>query len=499
MKKIFAIFGTSLIAQVIALIYGLVLPRLILGQYGSEMNGLIQSITQFLGIISFLEMGIGQVIQSALYKPLVEQDYLTISRVMGSANRFYKRIAFALLGYIVVLIFVYPLLVSYSFDWKFIVTLVIIMGLGTFAQYYCGIVYEQLLHADQKSYLIYGVQIGTNLVSLLVCVVMIQLGCSIHALKFATILIFLAKPLVYVLYVRKRYHIDRKITYTEEPIQQKWHGVAQHIASVVLSSTDNVVLTIFSTLHNVSIYSVYYMVVATIQRFYYTATIGVQAAAGRIWVEQDEKKIKHFYEIVEFSMHTITIFLFGCTGVLIIPFVQIYTNGLTDANYVQPLFAYLLVLAYGVFCLRTPYNIWILAAGHFKQTRRCHIVSAAINLLISIVVVANWGLIGVAVGTLVAMCYQTVWMAVYTTRKLVICKPRRVIKRCVADIVMVGAVLGGTCWISLTQVCYWGWFIMAIKVAGMAGVCIVASSAVFYPKECLSLLKRISSKFLPKA
>ena len=498
MKKIFAIFGTSLVAQIVALIYGLVLPRLILEQYGSELNGLMQSITQFLGIISFLEMGIGQVVQSALYKPLVERDHITISRVVGSASRFYRRISYVLLGYIAVLIFAYPLIVSYSFDWKFIATLIIIMGLGMFAQYYFGIVNEQLLHADQKSYLIYGLQIGTNLVSLLVCVVMIRLGCSIHALKFATILVFLGKPLIYLIFVRKHYRIDRKITYVEEPIKQKWDGVAQHIASVVLSSTDNIVLTIFSTLHDVSIYSVYHMVVANIQRFYYTATIGVQSAAGRIWVEQDFRKIKNFYDIVEFILHAVTIFLFCCTGILIVPFVHVYTNGLTDANYIQPSFAYIIVIAYGIFCLRTPYNIWILAAGHFKQTRRCHIIAASINLLISIFVVARWGLIGVAIGTLVAMCYQTVWMAVYTMRNLVKCKVKDVVKRCVADCVMVALIIGCTRWITLSQVSYLGWIVMAFKVASIALGCIVVTSSVFYWPQCIHLMKMKRGKTADK-
>ena len=63
---------TSLVGQIASVICGFVLTRLILGRYGSETNGLVASITQFLGFISFLELGIGAVVKSALYMPLAE-------------------------------------------------------------------------------------------------------------------------------------------------------------------------------------------------------------------------------------------------------------------------------------------------------------------------------------------------------------------------------------------------------------------------------------------
>lgn len=52
---------SPLIYQVSTIICGFVLPRLILGYYGTEVNGLVNSITQFLAIISFLELGVGAV------------------------------------------------------------------------------------------------------------------------------------------------------------------------------------------------------------------------------------------------------------------------------------------------------------------------------------------------------------------------------------------------------------------------------------------------------
>ena len=71
MRKKKLIYNTisSLIFQVTTIVCGFILPRLILNAFGSNVNGLVNSITQFLGIISFLELGVGAVVQSALYKP----------------------------------------------------------------------------------------------------------------------------------------------------------------------------------------------------------------------------------------------------------------------------------------------------------------------------------------------------------------------------------------------------------------------------------------------
>ena len=42
---------TSIIAEIVSIICGLILPRLILGAFGSSYNGITSSITQFLSCI----------------------------------------------------------------------------------------------------------------------------------------------------------------------------------------------------------------------------------------------------------------------------------------------------------------------------------------------------------------------------------------------------------------------------------------------------------------
>ena len=48
----------SLLLQVVTLAVGFIVPQVIIKVYGSETNGLVSSLTQFVGYISLVEAGI---------------------------------------------------------------------------------------------------------------------------------------------------------------------------------------------------------------------------------------------------------------------------------------------------------------------------------------------------------------------------------------------------------------------------------------------------------
>lgn len=485
---------TSLLLQLVTVISGFILPRLILERYGSEVNGLTQSIKQFLGIITFLELGVGQVIQSNLYKPLAQRDNAKISGVIKSGAAFFRKIAYALIVYIIILLAVYPLMIDRPFKWLYTATLILSISIGNLAQYYFGIIDRLLLNADQKGYIHHISQIISVVLNTVISVIMIRIGGSIQLVMLCSSLIFLLRPLAVRFYINRHYDIDRKIQYSGEPIKQKWNGIAQHISAVILDNTDTVVLTLLSTLSNVSVYSVHFLVISGIKHFYEAATTGVQAAVGNLWAEKDQEKLRTAFSRVEMALHFVVVFLFSCIGVLIVPFIRVYTDGLTDAEYTQPIFAAILTIAYGIRCLRTPYNILILSAGHYKQTQRCHIIAAALNLCLSVAAVFAWGLVGVAVGTLIAMIYQTTWMMIYNTKNLLCWPWKRILKQLAADLVAVAAILAATCWIKLSAVNYWGWIKMAVPVALVALLITALAALIFYGKEIKRVLKDLRQK-----
>lgn len=82
---------TSVIYQMFSVLCGFVLPRMILSAFGSQTNGLVSSITQFIQVINLFDLGITSVIVYNLYKPLALHDNQKLSEVVSSADSFFKK------------------------------------------------------------------------------------------------------------------------------------------------------------------------------------------------------------------------------------------------------------------------------------------------------------------------------------------------------------------------------------------------------------------------
>ncbi|WP_366508676.1 sugar isomerase [uncultured Succiniclasticum sp.] len=479
---------SSLLYQITAIICGFIVPRLLLSHFGSEINGLTQSIAQFLHVIAFLEMGVGAVIESSLYKPLAEKNNIEISKVMASANKFFRSLAFILAVYVVLLIFVYPQISNQNFDFVFTATLILAICISSFAQYYFGIVNSLLLAADQHGYVNYLLQTGTIILNTIACVTLIHMDASIQMVKFATSVIFLLRPIILKLYVSRNYNINWDIEYQGEPIRQKWNGVAQHFAAIVLDSTGYIVLTVFSSLTNVSIYSMYMLVVNGAKQMFMSMTVGIQAIFGELWARNEKEKLIYFFSLVEWALHSFVTITFGSLLFVILPFISVYTKGVVDANYQQPLFAFFLVMAFASRCIRLPYNMMILAVGHFKETQSNYVVAALLNITVSIITVKLWGLVGVAMGSFVALLYQIIWMINYNSKNIIHWPIKNTAKQIAVDLCIVGISYFVTSWISLKELNYFDWFIMAFEIFVIVVMIWIGVNCLFY-KDNLFLVK----------
>lgn len=493
-KRLFNNTFSSLALQITTIISGFILPKLIIAHYGSNTNGLINSITQFLGVITLLDLGMGAVVQSSLYKPLSDNDSSQISRIYVSASRFFKRIAYILTLYIVALIILYPTIINNSYSFIYTATLIASIGISSFLQYYFGIVNTIILRADQKGYLQYNINILTIILNTITSCFLIYFEFPIQIIKLSTSIIYAIRPIYLYLYVRGHYSIDTKIIYKEEPIKQKWNGIAQHLAYYVLESTDSIVLTIFSSLENISIYSVYNNIIMGVKNALLSMTNGFQSLLGEMIAKKETEKLNNFFGYVEWILHTGTTLVFGCTGVLLISFVKVYTNGITDADYIQPLFAVLITVANAGHCLRLPYNTLILAAGHYKQTQSNYIIAMILNIVISIATVKIWGLVGVAIGTLVAMIYQTVWMAWYDSKNIINWPFKNFLKQIGVDITTVIIASLVTFKIPMLSVSYCAWIVQALEVFICWLIIVLLVNYIFYKGKISFLLGKIKHK-----
>lgn len=343
-----------------------------------------------------------------LYKPIVNKDKKTIEKILKSAQKFFNIIAYIFIVYLIILCFIYPSLVNGEFSKGYTISLILIISISTFAEYFLGMVYKLYLQAEQKTYITANIQMITTLLNTVLSVILIKFGANIQIVKLVSAFIFVLRPIVQNIYVIRKYGINLKNVNEKYELKQKWDGLAQHIASVVHENTDVTVLTIFTSTAEVSVYTVYLFVIKGVKNLIQAFTGGMDASFGNMYANGEQENLNRSFKIYELFYFTIITIIFSCTLGLIIPFIQVYTKGITDANYCRPIFAFIIVTAEYMWAIRLPYSSLILSVGHFKETKKGAWIEAITNILISIILVPIYGMNGVAIGTLIAMTIRTI-------------------------------------------------------------------------------------------
>lgn len=418
-KKTFINTAMSLFEELVAVICGFILPKLILTAFGSQYNGLTTSMAQFLSCAVLLRSGIGGATRAALYKPLAEKNKDEVNAIMKATDLFMRKIGVILGVGIIVFAVIYPSFVSSEFDWFFTFSLFVIIGASTFAESFFGTTYLILLQADQRLWVPSLLRTVCCVLNTVLSAILICLVDSIHIVKLGSSVIFVLYPIVLRAYVKKKYDIDSRVKPDNRAIAQRWDAFWHQIASFIMSNTDLMVLTIFSNMLEVSVYSVYSLVVNGLKKAIFSFSSGLEAAFGNMIARKETASLKENLSLMEWIVYSISTVACTCAIVLVLPFVSVYTAGINDVDYIRPVFAYVMVIALFFNCVRIPYQLVVQAAGHYKQTKNGAIFEAFINIFLSVVLVIRYGLVGVAIGTLAATVFRTIQYSYYICKNIV--------------------------------------------------------------------------------
>ena len=499
-KKAIYNIVSSLVLQVVVLISGFIVPKLIISKFGSDVNGLLSSIAQFLAYISLLESGIGPVVRSSLYKPIAEKDNKTIKNILKASERFFRVIALIFVIYLVCLSVVYPFLVQKEFGYLYTFSLVLIISISTFFEYYFGITYQLYLQAEQKTYVTSIIQIITYILNIIFVIVLVKIGASIQIIKLFSGFAFILRPLIQNIYIKKKYNINLKDADESYKLDKKWDGLAQHIAAVVHGNTDITILTIFSKLSEVSVYSVYAMITKGVKSIISAFSGGIDASFGDMIAKNEKDTLNKSFSTYELFYFTIITICYSCTILLIVPFVGVYMKDVTDANYIRPLFGYLLVISEYIWAIRMPYSSITLAAGHFKETRKGAWVEAISNIVISIILVIKYGIVGVAIGTLIAMLIRTIEF-IYHTNKYILKRNifiniKKIISIVVETIIIVLIVRFLP--LSFKFNSYINWIVYAIIVFIISSIITITINLIVYKDDRKNLKQLFNNKLFKR-
>ncbi len=417
--RIFITIFSNLTLRFVIALCGFIITPLIISHYGSAINGMVSSITQFISYLNLVEAGIGGATIAALYLPLSNKDFNSINSILSSTKHFYIKSGILFTTMIIILSIVYPFIISYEIDIFTSFFMVLILGITGTAEFFLIGKYRVLLTADKKTYVLSFIQIFAILIRTVICFFMIKFDLNILIVKLIYSLTFLSRYFVIKIYIKRKYKwINFNYIKNNKAISQSKNVLVHEIAGMIVYNSPIIILTFCCNLKEVSIYAVYAMVFNAIKSFITAFGNGMQSFFGESLIIESLNKTKNFFSKYQTLFFSILGWFYTMSYILIIPFMKIYTKNMTDANYLQPKLALFFVIVGILNALRSPEAQLISASGHFKQTQARAIIEAVINLVVSIICTIKFGFMGVLIGQIVSGIYRTIDMIVYTSNKI---------------------------------------------------------------------------------
>ncbi|WP_256758993.1 lipopolysaccharide biosynthesis protein [Cohnella sp. WQ 127256] len=402
-------FATSVLMQFTAFLLGLIMPRLFISTYGSEVNGMISSIRNLLAYLMIVEGGVRNASISTLYTPLSNKDQGAVNGILSASRVLFKRAGYIFLVLIIVVSVLYPFIISKHVDPITSLLMVLLLGMTSLVDLALIGKYYVLLTADQKGYIFTYIQMISMVLTAGINIILIYSGFSIVVVTAAAIIVIALRVALLRTYIYKRYS---SFNYHSEPnkqaIGQRKDAFVHQITGLVIVNSPILLITLFCGLKEVSVFAVYSMVVSGVITLISGLCDGMLAGLGDVIAKNESSILKRSFASIEFSYFLIISCLYTTTFLLLIPFIKLYTSGFTDANYLRPTLVIMFIVVGVLQNVRELFKTVVYAAGHFKQTRNRSLIEAGINVVMSILFIYLFGMEGVLLGAICSYTYRTI-------------------------------------------------------------------------------------------
>lgn len=417
-KRSFYNIAIGLASQILSIALGIVIPRLFLLNYGSEVNGFLNTVTQIFVYFSLLEAGVGATTLQALYGPVSKNCAEDINSILAATDRYYKRTGKIYALAVLLLATIYPLVLHSEMSFLTMFLIILFNGIPGVISYYFQGKFLILLQAEGKSYINTALMSITNTAISIAKIVLMLIGFDVLAVQLCYLIISLLKVLIIALYIKKKYSwIDIQVVPNYKAIEQKNSAFIMQICDLIFRNTDTIILSLFCDLKVVSVYAMYTLLFSMVRTVLDYVSQGFSFIMGQAF-NTDIEKFKRLNDLYETYRMALTYALFNIAYVFILPFMKLYTSGVNDINYLDNKVALLFVIYYLMTASRANEAEMINYAQHFKLTQTRCIIEAVINLGVSLISVYFLGIYGVLIGTIVALLYRLNDMVLYANHRI---------------------------------------------------------------------------------
>lgn len=416
-KSLFKNSFFSLLSQLILLLFGFLSQRAMNLYLGTELVGMNGVISNVIAMLSVTELGISTAIVYHLYSALVNKDEQEIAALMNLYRKAYYMFAviLAVLG-LMITPFVHLFMKNESYSIGYVRVLYLLWLFRTVISY--PLSYKKsLLIADQNEYIVSIVTILTNII-----------GYSAIIL-FATFtreyLPALAAGIIgdTVLNLWVNHYVDCKYPFLvkmkkEKPKQELVSKLFNDLKNVfvsklcmnLLNGTDNLIISGFINITTVGIFSNYGLITRSVSNIIRALASSIQPGIGNMFVESDSERNYRVLRQMTFLFFLIVAVAACGLYVLIDPFVE---DIWLSADFLwDPASVFLSVTACVLLGIGQPITVVMDVSGLFNRERTLSIITAVVNLVVSLALVIPFGTVGVLLGTCLAYLIQIIYRIV---------------------------------------------------------------------------------------
>lgn len=409
--------------QIIMVVVSIVLPRLIIVSFGSDMNGLVSSITQIFTYIALLEAGIGNASLNLLYKNIAHKDKNEINVTLSATQVFFRKLTPVYAAAVVLFVIVYPMVVKTEIASMVIRAIIVIQGAAGVINFYCTNTFTQLLIADGRNYVVSNLNLVQKILSTILQIILIVSGFDIIAVQLLHLVLTVLKAVAVNIYTKRQYGWIKLSRKGDTGILEQRGAFAVHeFSNVIFQSTDIFVLSTFCSTALASVYSIYNLVFSNLNTFLGLFNKGFDFILGQEY-NRDEKNYVRFHDAYETIYMALVFATMTTACILTLPFVRLYTKGVSDINYVDAKLPFLFAVIQLLSCCRAVSAKLITISNHARNTVPNTMIEAGLNLSCSLILVQFMGIYGVLCGTIIALLYRTNDIIIYANTRILKRKP----------------------------------------------------------------------------
>lgn len=420
------VFGTIL------KIYQIIVPFLIrtamIYLLGVEYLGLNSLFTSVLQVLNLVELGIGSAMVFSMYKPIANDDKITICALMRLYKIYYRIIGGVILVVGLIICPFIPKLISGDVPSDMNIYILYLLNLfATVLSYWLFAYKNCLLQAHQRTDVVSKITLIINTVQYAVQFLLLFIFRNYYFYVITLLIGQATINIVTAMVVNKmypEYKAQGKLPKSSiQAINSRVKDLfTAKIGSVIVNSADSIVISSFLGLRVLAIYQNYYYILTAIIGIVGVIFSSCTAGIGNSIIV--EGKEKNYNDFKKFTFIIAWIAGFCATALLCLyqTFMKIWvgTELLLDISCVV-----CLVIYFFIYEINSLLNVYKDASGMWHKDRFRPLVTAIVNLSLNLILVNFIGIYGVLLSTVLSMLFVGMpWLVHNIFSEIFKCSPK---------------------------------------------------------------------------